>query len=73
MIVFFSLGLASVLIVIGMMVVSARGWLSRFERTDENGASLWRSLTSYLPIGSAAVITVIGILLTLRALGPGTP
>ncbi len=73
MIVFFSLGLAAVLIVIGMMVVSARGWLSRFEGDDAGKASWWRTLTNYLPIGSAAVITVIGVLLTLRALGPGAP
>ena len=58
----FSLGLAVALIALGMLVVSARNRLSRFDSLSEGGV-----LTRYLPLGSAAVITVIGAILTLQA------
>ncbi len=58
----FSVGLAAALIAIGMLVVSARQRLSRFDSLGENSA-----IVRFLPIGSAAVITLIGAALTLRA------
>ena len=59
----FSVGLASVLIVIGLMVVSARHWFSRFPAAD--------SLLQRLPVISAAAITLIGIMLIIRAVTTG--
>jgi len=58
----FSIGLAAALIAIGMLVVSARQRLSRLDRLNENSP-----LVRFLPLGSAAVITLIGAVLTLRA------
>jgi len=58
----FSIGLAAALIAIGLLVVSARGHLSRLKGLNENSA-----IVRYLPLGSAAVITLIGAVLTLRA------
>jgi len=58
----FSIGLAAALMAIGMLVVSARQRLSRFDRLNENSP-----LVRFLPLGSAAVITLIGAVLTLRA------
>ena len=58
----FSVGLAAALIAIGMLVVSARQRLSRFDRFGEGSA-----LVRFLPLGSAAIITLIGAALTLRA------
>ncbi|MCC6444982.1 MAG: sulfite exporter TauE/SafE family protein [Armatimonadetes bacterium] len=55
----FSLGLASVLVAVGLAVVSARGWISRL---PASGPVLER-----LPVASAALITLIGIGLILRA------
>jgi len=67
LIVAFSIGLAAALIAIGLVVVSAGQRLSRLDRFSAGG-----KLTRYLPIGSAAIITIIGIALTLRAAG-GAP
>lgn len=64
----FSIGLAAALILIGLTVVAARQKLSRFKSFGENGV-----LARYLPLGSAAIITVIGAMLTLSAVGSGTP
>jgi len=61
----FSLGLATVLVAIGLLVVWARGW---FDRIPSGGPLLRR-----LPVASAAMITLIGIVLIVRALGTGTP
>ena len=62
----FSAGLAVALIAIGLLVVTAR---ARFgERQNQSSA-----LTRYLPLGSAAAITLIGIVLTLQATGAGRP
>ncbi len=61
----FSFGLASVLICIGLMIVSARQW---FNRLPSGGAIMAR-----VPVFSAAAITLIGIGLIVRALGPGGP
>ena len=62
LIVAFSLGLAAALIGIGMLVVSARQRLTRFNALGEDSA-----LVRYLPLGSAAIITLIGAALTLQA------
>ena len=58
----FSVGLAAALIAIGMLVVSARQRLTRFGALGEESA-----LVRYLPLGSAAIITLIGAMLTLQA------
>ena len=58
----FSVGLAAALIAIGLLVVSARQRLSRFDKLGEGSA-----LVRFLPLGSALVITLIGAMLTLRA------
>ena len=62
LIVAFSLGLAAALIAIGMLVVSARQRLTRFNALGEDSV-----LVRYLPLGSAAIITLIGAALTLQA------
>ena len=59
----FSIGLASVLIVIGLMVVSTRHWIARFP--------LGEGLLRRLPVASAAAITLIGALLIIRAVTTG--
>ena len=67
LIVAFSIGLAAALIAIGLLVVSARQRLTRFKGLGENSA-----LVRYLPLGSAAIIVLIGAALTLQAtLGRG--
>ena len=66
----FSLGLASVLIAIGLMVVSARHWI---DRLPASRLRFGDSILQRLPIASAAAVTLVGILLTvgnLRALWP---
>ncbi len=60
MIVAFSLGLATVLTIIGVLVVRARGWLEKLPLTG--------ALTSRLPVVSAAIVTVLGLILLVRAL-----
>jgi nickel/cobalt exporter len=59
MIVAFSLGLATVLTLIGILVVRARGWLERMPLTG--------ALTTRLPVVSAAIVTVLGLVLLVRA------
>ncbi len=59
MIVAFSLGLATVLTLIGILVVRARGWLERLPLTGV--------LTARLPVVSAAIITLLGFVLLVRA------
>lgn len=59
----FSIGLASVLIVIGLMVVSTRHWFERFPAGE--------GLLRRLPVVSAAAITLIGIMLVIRAVTTG--
>jgi ABC-type nickel/cobalt efflux system permease component RcnA len=61
----FSAGLASVLVAIGLLVVYARGWLDRLP----HGGTLLRRL----PLASSLAITLIGVVLVLRAFGHGTP
>ncbi len=64
----FSVGLAAALIAIGLIVVAAR---ERFGASGRFGSG--SALARYLPIGSAAAITMIGIVLTLQAIGTGSP
>ena len=59
----FSVGLASVLIVIGLMVVSTRHWVARFPAGE--------GLLRRLPVVSAAAITLIGVMLIIRAVTTG--
>jgi len=61
----FSLGLAGVLMALGLLVVYARQWLERVPVS----AALLRPV----PIASAGVITLIGVGLLVRTLGGGGP
>jgi len=65
LIVAFSVGLAAVLITIGLVVVYARRLAARFDRTAVEGPLVRR----WLPLTSAAVITVSGVVITVQALG----
>src|SRR5262249_52341728 len=57
----FSVGLAAVLIGIGLLMVYARRFMSRFQ-----GEGLL--ITRWLPLTSAATITVLGIAMVMQAL-----
>jgi len=59
-IVAFSLGLASVLVAIGVLVVRAGQWLSRFDSH--------RGTLQLLPIASAVLVTIIGCAISLQSL-----
>jgi ABC-type nickel/cobalt efflux system permease component RcnA len=61
----FSCGLGAVLVGIGLLVVYARNRLDRF--------SVSRALLRRIPVASAAVITLIGAALIVRAVGQGIP
>ena len=61
LIVSFSVGLAAVLIVIGLLMVYARRFMARF--TGEG-----RMITRWIPLTSAALITVFGVSLAVRGL-----
>jgi len=61
LIVAFSMGLALVLITLGLVMVSARQALARFQGEG-------RLLTRWLPLTSAAVITVFGLVMIVQAL-----
>jgi ABC-type nickel/cobalt efflux system permease component RcnA len=61
LIVAFSLGLAAVLMAIGLLMVSARRFMSRFEVDGP----LFRR---WLPLTSAAIIAFFGIVMTAQAL-----
>jgi ABC-type nickel/cobalt efflux system permease component RcnA len=65
LIVAFSVGLAAVLIAIGLLVVYARRLAARLGRTGVEGPLVRR----WLPLTSAAVITVSGVVITVQALG----
>ena len=57
----FSVGLASVLVAIGILLVVAKPMLTRF--TGEG-----KIVTRYLPVASAAVITLLGCGITVKGL-----
>jgi ABC-type nickel/cobalt efflux system permease component RcnA len=61
LIVAFSVGLAAVLITIGLLMVSARHFMSRFQVNS-------RLTTRWLPLASSAFIFVFGVALILQAL-----
>jgi nickel/cobalt transporter (NicO) family protein len=61
LIVAFSLGLAAVLIVTGLLVVYARRLMARVQGEG-------RLITRWLPLTSAGVITLVGAVMTVRAL-----
>ena len=61
LIVAFSVGLAGVLIMLGLVMVSARHVLARFQGEG-------RLLTRWLPLTSAAVMTVFGMAMIVQAL-----
>ncbi|MGI5290569.1 nickel/cobalt transporter [Nonomuraea polychroma] len=60
MIVAFSAGLASVLVGLGLILVSARATLDRFRRPGHSPLIAW------LPVFSAAVVTVLGLVMTIN-------
>ena len=64
LIVAFSVGLAAVLIAVGMLMVYARQFMARFQ-----GEGQWT--TRWLPITSSAFILLAGIALTWQALRSG--
>jgi nickel/cobalt transporter (NicO) family protein len=61
LIVAFSVGLAAVLITIGLLMVSARQFMSQFQVNS-------RLTTRWLPLTSSAFILVFGIALAVQAL-----
>ena len=61
LIVAFSVGLATVLMAIGLLMVYARHFMSRFQ-----GEGL--CITRWLPLTSAAIITVLGLAMVIQAL-----
>ncbi|GIW11598.1 MAG: hypothetical protein KatS3mg061_2655 [Dehalococcoidia bacterium] len=63
LIVFFSLGLAGVLTGLGLLLVYARRWFNRLP-----GGRSWAVLR-LLPLVSAAVVLLLGLAITLNALG----
>ena len=69
LIVVFSLGLASVLIAIGILLVRAGATLERLSHSRFSAFQpLIRALPRLAPVASACVITVAGVIITLRAL-----
>jgi ABC-type nickel/cobalt efflux system permease component RcnA len=64
LIVAFSVGLAAVLIAVGLLMVYARRFITQF-RSDG------RLITRWLPLTSAGVITVLGIAIAIRSLVTG--
>jgi nickel/cobalt exporter len=64
LIVAFSVGLAAVLIAIGLLMVYARRLVARF---DENGPLV----TRWLPLTSSAVMTLLGASIAIQALASG--
>jgi ABC-type nickel/cobalt efflux system permease component RcnA len=61
LIVAFSMGLAAVLIAIGLLIVHARRFMARFD----GGGTL---VTRWLPLTSAAMITLLGVGMAVQAL-----
>ena len=61
LIVAFSIGLASVLIAIGLLMVSARRFVTRVQGERP-------LVTRWLPLASAAVMTILGVIIVVQAL-----
>ena len=66
LIVAFSVGLAAVLIAVGLLIVYARHLMARFK---SDGVIIAR----WLPLTSAAVVTLLGLVIALQAVGAGLP
>jgi ABC-type nickel/cobalt efflux system permease component RcnA len=64
LIVAFGLGMAAVLVGVGLVFVRARTWLGRFEGTGRLGPAL-----EALPIAAAIVVVAAGLWVTAQALG----
>jgi ABC-type nickel/cobalt efflux system permease component RcnA len=64
LIVAFSVGLAAVLIAIGLLVVCARWLVTRLDRTGVEGPLVHR----WLPLASASLMTAAGLVITAQAL-----
>ena len=64
LIVAFSVGLAAVLIAVGMLMVYARSFMSKFHSEGP-------FITRWLPLASAAVITFLGLGIAIRSLVTG--
>ncbi|MDQ3346312.1 MAG: hypothetical protein M3473_08485, partial [Chloroflexota bacterium] len=62
LIVFFGLGMAAVLVSVGVLMVKARSWL---ERLPQLGRA--RRLTRYLPLAAALVVLLVGTVITIQA------
>ncbi|MCX5087907.1 hypothetical protein OOK36_03155 [Streptomyces sp. NBC_00365] len=63
MIVAFSVGLAGVLVGLGLILVSARAGLERFRRPRRGPMTRW------LPAVSAGVVTVLGLTIAVNGVG----
>jgi len=61
LIVAFSVGLAAVLIGIGLLMVSARHFMSRLQTNGE-------LITRWLPLASSTIITLFGLGMVLQAI-----
>ena len=61
LIVAFSVGLAAVLIAVGLLVVYARRVMARFHGEGQ-------VITRWLPLTSSAVVTVLGVAIAIQAL-----
>lgn len=66
LIVAFSIGLAAVLIAIGLLIVYARQLMASFK-----GDGVF--VTRWLPLTSAAVVTLLGVAIVLQAVNAGIP
>lgn len=62
----FSVGLAAVLMALGLLLVRSRSLIARFGRVDAR----W---TVVLPVISALVVTTLGLALILKGLGADLP
>jgi ABC-type nickel/cobalt efflux system permease component RcnA len=61
----FSLGLAAVLTVLGLMVVYGKGLLSRFDRSR---LKFGTGIMSRLPMASAVMVAVLGFMIAFQSL-----
>jgi len=69
LVVAFSVGLAVAMTAIGMLVLYGRRLVGRLGLKPRGSLSLWGNLAArLLPLGSAAVIALIGLVMTARAL-----
>lgn len=59
----FSIGLAGVLVAIGALVIYAKNWIPKSQQSQNSG---WMQA---MPVLSAAVVTVVGVLMTAASLG----